>query len=213
MRKSILVLVFVSLASVSFAGFGLGVKGGYAQQDSNMERIGSQAHQVTGGSYTSSDGFAFLGFEGLYETAGIHRMGVKIGLELYDNTEIEQRYYSAPYWRKSSLESEFFAIPVTAYYKYAPAETGFHFWIGAGASFGRMQWEEATGTKYNQSKVFGHADGGIEYRWRKFAVGMDLGYVFGAKFDDLVDWKSSIMDNPSHDMSGLRVALAGRFYF
>lgn len=224
-RTLMLVIILLGAASAMAAtGLGVGVKGGYAAREANFS------------GWTSSPGAMFneeldsilIAGEVFYELNGEivglspkHRFGIKAGYSqegLADNS-----YFINPRSEYFWVEAD--NIPVIVYYKYAPRETGIHFWAGGGVSFASADWEyrdSVSGTllehnKKTEDKVIPRIDGGIEWRfWKYMGIGIDLAYLFGGEMEfdqDLQIIGGGRDEKPSLDLGGLNASVALRVYF
>lgn len=205
MKKLYLLLLAITLLSSSaFAGFGVGVKGGLAENDpKDAHKIFSNAHE----SVTETLGDEYFGIEAFYEMniadSYVHKLGFKIGTDFYLENEWEYK------WSKKTITENTLSLPLTVYYKYDGGIKGWSFFAGAGATIlsTEVDFDGYDGLdKESKTKVFPHITAGTEYRFCKlFALGLDLRYNFGAKVE-----KSHFILS---DRSGFGAAIAGKFYF
>ena len=238
MIKKIIVMAVLAalLPASSFAYWGIGLKGGAVNNKSDdMENEKSYMDNI-GSSYSAT--LEKLGGRGglelFLEGNGASRMGLSVGLELIRDGKLNvaDGYHITPHAS---------AIPMTLYWKHKSEGSSLALWFGAGAAYIDTQ------TKYDmthsniyffQNKIVPHADAGIEwYVFRNVSLGVNLGCLFGAKFDALkarengtdvqlytapravgreiiyAAAKPAGAASYSQDYSGLRGELALRVYF
>ena len=204
MKKFLLAVAAAVLAVPAFAQYGLGIKAGTG---SNHPQSMYDFSYAAGGSVSTHNYFG--GVEVFYEKplnfdfAGDpheyteHKIGLRVGFEKYGKNT-----YTAG---SNKATEKSIALPVTAYYKYAPENTKFSFTAGAGLSFIRS---DVTLNNDNEYKWVGapHFIIGTEYLFGEhIALGFDLRYLTCAKIK-----KYNLVYS---DRSGLNGALAARYYF
>lgn len=145
----------------------------------NVHNIHNALEGVSG-EFDKSKSNSVIGINIGAESGGKHRFGVKGGFEYLFKNSLEYKTDNA------KLEENAYMVPVTVYYKFAPKNTGFHFWIGAGAivilADLKIDYSDSDSEKFYGNRVFFHTEGGIDYRFtRWFALGLDAGYNVGGK--------------------------------
>ncbi|WP_424244424.1 outer membrane protein W [Elusimicrobium posterum] len=212
MKKILLpVMAVVFLGSAVFAEIGVGVKAGYGKDDSNIKSGAT-------GNVKHDDDFvgAYSGVEALYEMKGSyfnlpdnHSFGVRVGLDVLAEDVVKQKTAGI------KTTSNGMKIPLSLYYRYTPTDSKFSSWIGAGAAWGFMYYEQKAPGKRDETenKIFPFVSTGVEYRFtRFFSLGIDGTYNFSAKI------KSDKFNAPNgstlyRDLGGLSGAVTARFYF
>lgn len=198
MKKLVLAIVAVFIASASFAGnFGLGLKLGGAQNDPKDMQ---ETYDIHGGELTK--GFGLAGIELLYEgnVSETGKLGLKIGADIYGQNEYKYLYVKAT--------ETTYAIPATLYYKFGGNENSWAFYLGGGATYisSELEINELGHYKETKSKIFPHAVVGVEYRFGSvFALGLEGKYNINAKVEKDGEFFS--------DRTGFGGALTARFYF
>lgn len=208
------ILLFPAAAS---ADMGIGLKAGAIRNSTDLILLVPSGMGNYSGDYTENNGI--YGGELFYEADGLWRWGVKLGFELnpkstYDedlNGSVSKYTYKTMY------------IPATAYYKYAPEDSAFNYWAGGGIGLMKVTYTSLNSSSdYTQTKIVPHLDAGAEWSMSKhFGLGLNLGYLFGAKFDDLRnadDSRALIYDTPGNNPmyvnnEGLRGDITLRYYF
>lgn len=204
MKKLLLTALSVIFAIPAFAQLGLGVKAGIG---GNHPQSIYDFHYTYGGSVSTHDYFG--GLEAFYEKPlnfdflgdpreyDEHKIGIKIGFEKYGKNTYTIGINKAT--------EKTIALPVTAYYKYAPETTNFSFTAGAGVSFIRSDVNLNNDNEYKW-KGAPHFILGTEYRLsRHIALGFDLRYLTCAKIK-----KYNLVYS---DRSGFNEAITARYYF
>ncbi|MGB2579062.1 hypothetical protein AAIR98_000981 [Elusimicrobium simillimum] len=174
MKKLVAIMFAVfMLAGAAHADIFLGVKGGVGEQEDNLKDIVSN-------NYSYSDSKSIIGAEAGIETHGDskHRFGLKAGLNSYGKIDSEDKSIDKDLVLKNTL-----SVPLTVYYKYAPKDTGVHLWIGAGATWASLKFQDdIKDVNDTESQIFPHAAAGIEWRIIELiGIGIDLTYNFDAK--------------------------------
>ncbi len=199
-KKLTIALLAVFLSPLAFAqgNWGAAVKFGAAETDpQTLQKV----FDAVGGDLTK--GYGFFALEGLYEWNLVdqNKLGVKIGLDGYG----ENKYKSHSI---KEITETIYSIPLTVYYKWDNGVKNWSFFAGAGVTFMQAEIDDSE-SSYDESKVFPHITGGVEYRFTEvFALGLDVKYNFSAKLEKNIeglDYKT--------DKSGIGAALAARFYF
>lgn len=205
MKKLLLTALSVIFAIPAFAQLGLGVKAGIG---GNHPQSMYDFHYTYGGSVSTHDYFG--GLEAFYEKPlnfdflgdpreyDEHKIGIKIGFEKYGKNT-----YTAG---SNKATEKTIALPVTAYYKYAPETTRFDFIAGAGISFFRSDVSIDDENDYKWKGVL-HLLTGIEYNLSQhFALGFDLKYITPSARIKKYNLVYS-------DRSGFNEAITARYYF
>ncbi|WP_428897903.1 Outer membrane protein beta-barrel domain-containing protein [Parelusimicrobium proximum] len=202
--KKLLTMMFavLLLQSAASAGIFAGVRGGIGESDNNLDVLFNNNTN-----YKTSDEKWILGVEAGVEFPGDpfgfsdtkqHFIGFKAAYNTYGKVD------GTDYVSNEDFKNEAYTIPLTLYYKYAPEETGVHFWLGGGITYGNLKWSGDDIDDLKDSKYFGHAAAGIEWRIIPLiGVGLDLNYNFDAKIKK---------DGAYRDFSGLQGFAAVRVY-
>ena len=194
MKKVVLaVLAVMCFASISFAGGGLGLKLGGAQNDpKTLEEL----FDYYGGELTK--GYGVFALEGFYEWAREKgKIGLRFGFDFYGDNELKVGY--------GKITETTYAIPLTLYYKWDKGIKAWSGYLGGGLTYINTEIEVGA-DEDSESKFFPHIVGGLEYRFTKvFALGFEGKYNIAAKVKKDGDVYS--------DRSGISGALVGRFYF
>ncbi|MFA6583015.1 MAG: hypothetical protein WCS77_01855 [Elusimicrobiaceae bacterium] len=233
----------VLLPASSFAYWGLGVKGGataVTDDDFKNEMSYSADSAWTNYSGEVSKNGGYAGAELFLEGNGENRFGVSVGIKSIAETKLTEDWGNGA----TTLEAKNSAIafPVTLYWKHKAEDSSVGFWLGAGADFmkAKTKWSDSYGvnTDFKQNKLVPHVDAGLEwYIFKRVSLGVNLGYLFGGKFDELkgsvngtdmqlyttpqsvgsslgyAASKPAGSNNFSQDYSGVRGELALRVYF
>lgn len=194
MKKIVLaVLAVMCVASFSFAGGGLGLKLGGAQNDpKTLEEL----FDYYGGELTK--GYGIFAIEGFYEWGKENdKIGLKVGFDFYGDNELKVGY--------GKITETTYAIPLTLYYKWDKGVKAWNGYLGGGLTYINTDVEIGT-DEDSENKIFPHIVGGLEYRFTKvFALGFEAKYNIAAKIKKEGDVYSN--------RSGMGVVLTGRFYF
>ena len=219
MNKKLTLLMAILLLTpmAASAKMGLGLKAGAIRNSTDLLMLMPVGSPNYTGEYEQNNGI--YGGEVFYETDGLWRWGVRLGLELNPKSTYDEDNNGAV----SKYTYKTMYIPATAYYKYAPEDSAFNFWAGGGVSFMKVTYTSLGSTSdYTQNKIVPHLDAGTEWNMSKhFGLGLNLGYLFGAKFDDLRnadDSRALMYDTPGNspmsvNNEGLRGDISLRYYF
>lgn len=197
MKKLMAVLFAVTVFSVtaSAANLMIGIKGGVAASDDNVRDMFDGNY-----SYHDRNGFmgAELGVDLNSESTG--RFGIKAGFNTYGKIDTDDWTVNRKVLLKNTI-----TVPVTVYYKWAPNPTGIHLWIGGGATWATLKFQDdKNNLSDTEDQIFPHVAAGIEWRIAEpVAIGLDLNYNFDAKVRS---------HNMYRDFTGVEGALAVRVY-
>ncbi|ACC98543.1 hypothetical protein Emin_0990 [Elusimicrobium minutum Pei191] len=177
MKKTAIAVFALILMSLSAnAEVFVGVKGGIGASDDNVR-------DLMNGDYSYSDRDGIIGAEIGYDFNSGHssRIGVKVGLNSFGKIDSEDKTVHEDLLLKNTI-----TVPLTVYYKYAPNETGVHFWIGGGATWASLKFQnDIDNLSGTETEIFPHAAAGVEWRIVKLiGVGLDVGYNFDAKISN-----------------------------
>lgn len=185
----------VLLPASSFAYWGINLKGGVSPVN-HTDHENEMNYQASHSNYNywfyekGPDRCPSAGAELFFEGNGKNRLGLSAGWKAIG--------LAGPTLREEDsanvlldLKNSAVAIPVTLYWKHKADNSKVALWLGAGADYmkTKTQWTVvASGDIIDliQSKIVPHADAGIEwYIFKKVSLGINLGYLFGAKFEEL----------------------------
>ncbi|MDD4003668.1 MAG: hypothetical protein PHW69_00505 [Elusimicrobiaceae bacterium] len=227
-----------------FAYWGIGLKAGaVTASDTDFQKevdYWASASSNYSSELTTNNGF--LGAELFFETEGPSRLGVSLGLNSISEIKLEESIPNSAGTLKASAQS----FPITVYWKLKAEDSSFAYRLGGGADIMSACTNMATSgsassninTDFKQTKLVPHLDAGAEwYISKRFALGVNIAYLFGARFDKMKGTVSgsdsqlytvpqpvgrqivasssqpSGSDNYSQDYTGVRGELALRYYF
>lgn len=201
MKKWLLALCGVLFfAPVAFAdNWGFGVKLGVAETD---PKTLNDVLDASGGKLTEGEGL--FGLEVLHEwnlNSDYEKLGLKIGFDVYGENEYESSLIS-------KITENFYAFPLTVYYKQDYGVQNWSWFAGAGITFMRGELDDGEET-FNKNIVFPHITAGAEYNFTEvFSLGIEAKYNIAAEME-----KTIYNLNYKTDHSGLSGAITARFYF
>ena len=208
MKKKILVLLMMlALTPAVFAeGWGVGLRGGFAQNDpKDMKETYDEAFLYGVSSKEMERSYAVFGVEGLYEWAlqdQANKLGLKLGLDIYGQNELK---LDGSFLKVTETT---YAIPLTVYFKRDNGLKNWSWFAGAGLTWihTELEFKGVLSETESKGKIFPHITAGAEYRFSQlFALGLDLKYNIAAKVKKNGDILS--------DRSGIGGAVTARFYF
>jgi len=188
-KKVVAVCCLLSVcAGYAAAEWGLGAKGGVMSYDKKQLQgemdYNLSLNNTYSGELTSTP--LYGGFEAFYETKGTDKLGVSVGFIALGKTSLDQTYTGSAY---KNFENNAISVPVTIYWKRMVADN-LAIRLGGGADWMRAKAHVSDNTgvdlELTQSKVVPHVDAGAEWFLSKnISLGVNLGFLFGAKFDSL----------------------------
>jgi len=188
-KKVVAVCCLLSVcAGYAAAEWGLGAKGGVMSYDKKQLQ-GELDYNVSRGinySGTLESAPLYGGLEAFYETKGTDKLGVSVGITKVGKVTLDQNDLASSY---KNFENTAIAVPVTIYWKRNVADN-IAVRLGGGADWMRakVNIKDSTGVDMDltQNKVVPHVDAGAEwYLSKNVSLGINLGFLFGAKFDSL----------------------------
>ena len=193
----------VLLPAVSFAYWGIGVKGGatpvnYNDLDNNMKYQASIGN-VPDSDKTSKTNY-FSGGELFFEGNSETRVGLSIGYKAIAQARRAVTIFSHGTFPKvsrgDSIRSFAEEVPAILYLKHKAKDSSVALWLGAGAEHMKATtciwtgdgYTNTAGSEicYTQNKIIPHADAGIEwYMFKNISLGINAAYLADGKFDKL----------------------------
>ncbi len=193
-RKIIAVLclaAFLPSGAFAYWGFGGRLGGLTANNDDLQHEMDYGASPYSGlfsysGDLSKTGGFA--GLEAFYEGNGPSRFGLSVGLNSTGETKLTENGNDGASTAEFKASAQ--SVPVTLYWKSKAEDSNFSFRLGGGADFMKAVTKVKTNggvdSEFKQSKVVPHVDAGVEwYMFKHVALGFNIGYLFGGKFDEL----------------------------
>lgn len=191
MAKKILLLVCLALIlpANAMAYWGLGLKGGgVSSKTDDLQHEMDYWSSAGAGSYsaTLNKNNGFGGLELFFEGNGASRWGLSLGF----NGTAENKLDETLNGDRAQINASAKSVPVTIYWKHKVEDSNVAFRLGAGADIMKAQTivtnASGTETEYSQTKAVPHVDAGVEwYIFKRVSLGVNLAYLFGAKFDEL----------------------------
>lgn len=243
MKKLLMTLAVVFAAQGgAFAYWGLGVKAGgvSGKNDDFQNEMDYQRNVLSNYSAMLDTKNAFAGAELFIEGNGANRLGLSLGINGTGETTLDEKTPSSTVLFKANAQS----IPLTLYWKHKGADSAFSFRLGGGADIMKARTKTSfSGSsngdyEFKQTKVTPHVDAGVEwYIFKRLALGINIGYLFNAKFEELKGtyngsdiqmytrpgavgseilistYKPSGTNNYCQDYTGVRGDIALRYYF